>query len=105
MEGSDKDELRFDGRKTATDPASVLRAIADKRKECEKKQWVLFTNKEGKQVRVRDVVDKVSGWVDQFIRIEDAAVQYDPAHAALPWAGVRLLLQVPMNLLLNMSTI
>lgn len=66
---------------------------------------MLFTNKEGKEVRVRDVVDKVSGWVDQFIRIGNAAVQYDPAHAALPWAEVRLLLQVPINLLLSMSTI
>jgi hypothetical protein len=29
-----------------------------------------------------------------FKQVGDVAVQYDPAHAALPWAGIRFLLQV-----------
>jgi hypothetical protein len=33
-------------------------------------------------------------WVDKFKTIGDNAIQYDPAHAALPWAGVRFILQV-----------
>jgi hypothetical protein len=37
---------------------------------------------------------KVAKWADRFKEIGDIAVQYDPAHAALPWAGVRFLLQV-----------
>jgi hypothetical protein len=39
-------------------------------------------------------MDKIITWIDKFIRIGDCAVQYDPIHAALPWAGVRALLQV-----------
>lgn len=33
-------------------------------------------------------------WIDHFKEVVDVAVQYDPVHAALPWAGVRFLLQV-----------
>jgi len=33
-------------------------------------------------------------WVKKFRDVGDVVVQYDPTHAALPWAGVRLLLQV-----------
>jgi hypothetical protein len=36
-------------------------------------------------------------WVSKFKAVGDMAVQYDPAHAALPWAGVRVLLQVVVN--------
>jgi hypothetical protein len=36
-------------------------------------------------------------WVIKFREVGDMAAQYDPAHAALPWAGVRVLLQVAIN--------
>lgn len=32
--------------------------------------------------------------VNKFKEIGDVAVQYDPSHAALPWVGVRMVLQV-----------
>ena len=41
-----------------------------------------------------DLFGKVIRWIDLFKQVGDAAVQYDPVHAALPWAGVRFLLQV-----------
>ena len=31
------------------------------------------------------------------------AVQYDPVHASLPWAGVRLLLEVRRHFILSLS--
>jgi hypothetical protein len=41
-----------------------------------------------------DLFGKVIKWIDLFKQVRDTAVQYDPVHAALPWAGVRFLLQV-----------
>ena len=43
---------------------------------------------------LRDVADKVLVWIDKFKQIGDIVIQYDPVHAALPWAGVRFLLDV-----------
>jgi hypothetical protein len=42
---------------------------------------------------VRDLADKILSWVEKFKEIGDIAVQYDPGHAALPWAAIRLVLQ------------
>lgn len=49
---------------------------------------------EGETVILRDLFSKIVTWIDHFKRIGDIIVQYDPGHAALPWAGVRFLLQV-----------
>lgn len=48
---------------------------------------------------VRDVLGKMVKWIDHFKKISDIAIQYDPVHAALPWAGVRFLLQVSQYVL------
>lgn len=50
--------------------------------------------KPGKTFVVRDAFEKVAGWIKKFIEVGDVAVQYDPVHAALPWAAVRFILQV-----------
>lgn len=70
-----------------------LRIATEKKKEeCDNKRWVYkSTNKE---VALRDIVDNLIKWVDKFKAIGDLAVQYDPVHAALPWAGFRFLLMV-----------
>lgn len=52
-----------------------------------------------KQWGFRPVADKLVGWVEKFISIGDVAVSFDPTHAALPWAGVRFLLQVSLDCL------
>ncbi|KAK6532746.1 hypothetical protein TWF281_006923 [Arthrobotrys megalospora] len=43
---------------------------------------------------LRDIAEKTVSWLQKFKEVGDIAVQYDPAHASLPWAGVRFLLQV-----------
>jgi hypothetical protein len=43
---------------------------------------------------VRDLLEKVATWVNKFVQVGDTIVQYDPGHAALPWAALRLVLQV-----------
>jgi hypothetical protein len=57
------------------------------------KRW-RYIRKTGETVILRDLFDKVIKWIDLFKQVGDVAVQYDPAHAALPWAGVRFVLQV-----------
>lgn len=53
-----------------------------------------FRRRGGETVVLRDLFSKIVTWIDRFREVGDIAVQYDPAHAALPWAGVRFLLQV-----------
>ena len=73
---------------------SELLAVAEQAKqECIKKKW-RYTRKSGETVIVSDLFGKVIRWIDLFKQVGDAAAQYDPVHAALPWAGVRFLLQV-----------
>jgi hypothetical protein len=43
---------------------------------------------------MRDAAHKVIVWLNLFKQVSDIAAQYDPGHAALPWAGVRFLLEV-----------
>ncbi|KAK4182044.1 hypothetical protein QBC35DRAFT_396760, partial [Podospora australis] len=62
--------------------------------ECKDRAWKFQRKKSGETVIVRDVLGKVVKWIDRFKRIGDIAMQYDPGHAALPWAGVRFLLDI-----------
>lgn len=49
----------------------------------------------GESFFVRDILGKVSQWVKAFIAVGDTAMPYDPTgHAAVPWALLRLILQV-----------
>lgn len=57
---------------------------------------VLYKRK-GKPVTVRHALEKIVQWLDNFKKIGDVIVQYDPAHAALPWAAFRFILQAAVN--------
>ncbi|KAI6764484.1 hypothetical protein HG530_008273 [Fusarium avenaceum] len=63
------------------------------RQRLEDKSWS-FKRKNGETVYVRELLAKASKWINHFKDIGDIVVQYDPVHAALPWAGVRFLLTV-----------
>lgn len=67
-------------------------------KKCIEKRW-RYTRRSGETVILRDLFGKIVKWIDIFKQIGDNAVQYDPVHAALPWAAVRFLLQVNTPLL------
>lgn len=67
--------------------------VKEKKKLCLEKRWAI-KKLNGERIILRDVCEKVIVWVDKFKQVGDAAVQYDPGHAALPWAGVRFILQV-----------
>ena len=59
----------------------------------------------GEEVVLRDVGMKILRWLEKFEQIGDTIVQYDPGHAALPWAGFRFLLQVCLNKQENVDAI
>ena len=71
----------------------VLQLVEGKRTECMKRRWK-YKRSNGDIIILRDVMEKIVEWVDRFKAVGDNAVQYDPGHAALPWAVVRFLLQV-----------
>lgn len=70
----------------------LLKATAEAKSRLDARSWSFTRN--GKKVIVRDVLTKVVKWVNHFKEVGDIIVQYDPGHAALPWAGVRFLLNV-----------
>ncbi|KAK6342402.1 hypothetical protein TWF718_007803 [Orbilia javanica] len=51
----------------------------------------------GRTVKLRGIAERVAELLQKFKEVGDVAVQYDPVHAALPWAGVRYLLQVVVS--------
>lgn len=70
----------------------IMASVAEKKKLCMEKRWIF---RRGKQVIIiRDQLEKIVVWLEKFQAIGDVAVNFDPMHAALPWAGVRFLLQV-----------
>ena len=95
---SDEDKSTIDI--TCTDKKTILKdiltATESKRQTCMNKRWK-FKRKNGDVVILRDVCEKLIKWVRMFIKVGDTAVQYDPGHAALPWASVRFLLQISVN--------
>lgn len=77
-------------------PPDMIDCLCDltkqKRAECKERRWKLEYN--GLQVILRDVAEKVTAWLNNFKEVGDVVVNYDPAHLASPWAGVRFLFQV-----------
>lgn len=78
--------------------SEILQSTNTAQQQYVAKAWRI-RRKSGATVNVRDIFAKVARWANHFKEIGDVAVQYDPVHAALPWAGVRFLLQVRVVLL------
>lgn len=70
----------------------VLDEARSARNICLQEQW-----------KFRPVADKPLGWVEKFIAIGNVVVSYDPTHAALPWAGVRFLVQASRSVYCSMG--
>ncbi|KAL8707961.1 MAG: hypothetical protein Q9220_007104 [cf. Caloplaca sp. 1 TL-2023] len=63
----------------------TTKVIEEKQQQCADKQWKIKRN--GKSIPIRDVFGRMVSWINKFREVGDIAVQYDPAHAALPWAA------------------
>ena len=74
----------------------LLAVTTEIRGICEKEKLVdtIDDGKRSKRIIVRDLADKLISWVSKFVAVGDTLIQYDPGHAAIPWAIIRFLLQV-----------
>jgi hypothetical protein len=70
----------------------ALDAAKEKQRCCIEKRWT-FTFA-GRAVTLKDEADKVVRWLNRFKAVGDIAVNADPLHAGLLWAGIRFLLEV-----------
>ena len=96
---SEEDQLAISslGRSKLDSIGYLLEAAERKKQECDDRKWII--NVLGKRIVLRDLATKIISWINRFKEVGDVAVNFDPVHAALPWAGVRLLLEVRIILL------
>jgi hypothetical protein len=71
-------------------------AACDRRQECDDKTWQWSIR--GRTVVLRDEADKVLAWLDRFKSVGDVIANVDPVHVGLPWAGIRMMLEVFMSM-------
>ncbi|TVY26062.1 Vegetative incompatibility protein HET-E-1 [Lachnellula hyalina] len=95
LSAEDKANINFSYDKLET-LSSLHTDAKDAQKKCEDNR-LHFKRRSGEKVILRDLFGKVVKWIDLFKQVGDTAVQYDPGHAALPWALVRFLLQATVN--------
>lgn len=72
----------------------VLESLEKRKQEFIDKQWTVLGGRNRNAIVLRDIFTKVAVWINKFMTVGDIAVQYDPGHAALPWALIRFLLKV-----------
>jgi hypothetical protein len=71
----------------------ILSALEAQRDRCKRDRWKI-AGRDGKSIVIRDVCAKIATYVTKFMGVVDVVVNFDPVHAALPWAGVRFVLQL-----------
>ncbi|KAK7545345.1 ankyrin repeat-containing domain protein [Phyllosticta citricarpa] len=74
----------------------IVAKVEKQQDRCLRRRWIAKDFK-GRDIVIRDVCAKLISSVKSFLLVVDIAVQYDPTHAALPWAGIRFLLQLCVN--------
>ncbi|KAM0147384.1 hypothetical protein ACHAPG_010625 [Botrytis cinerea] len=70
----------------------VYKLAKEKQSTCENKRWKFSYGKH--RVVLRDVAERVTSRLGRLTQIGDIIANVDPIHVGLPWAGIRLLLQV-----------
>lgn len=90
LRDKDKEYIGFD---SPIKPQDLLNAVQEKQNEFTGKQWG-FRRDSNNTIKVPDILAKITKWIERFIEVGDVAIQYDPGHAALPWAAVRFILKV-----------
>ncbi len=70
----------------------VIRVVEEKHHLCVEKQWKFRTGSES--VPMRDPFGRIVAWINKFRDVGTIMMQYDPTHAAIPWAAIRFVLEV-----------
>jgi hypothetical protein len=74
------------------DVDDILELARKQKVACESKQWEVKLG--SRSFKIRNGLSNIIDWLQKFKQVGDIAVNFDPVHAALPWAAFRLLLQV-----------
>lgn len=95
LSGEDRERIAS----TQADKLNALRdilAVAENNKDSSiQKQWKVKRSDSHKEpIVIREVFGKIANSINKFKEVGDVLVQYDPAHASIPWAAVRFVLQV-----------
>lgn len=81
------------GNEAMGDTPHMLQALIQKQQRlADEKAWKFEFG--GRMIILRDVFEKISGWISTFKTLGGFVSQIDPIHAALPWAAVNMILQV-----------
>lgn len=73
----------------------IQQATEDKKRVCEEKSWKIYTKKTGQKVTIRHLLEKLSVWVTESIKIVDTFISFDVSgHAAIPWAIIKFVITV-----------
>ena len=70
----------------------TLTAAKEKQRYYIEKKWTFTFG--GRFITLKDEAEKIVRWLDRFKAVGDIASNVDPVHVGLPWAGIRLLLEV-----------
>jgi ankyrin repeat protein len=81
---------------TSGNISDILGLVKERQSSSFEKRWK-FKKPSGEVVIVRDLLEKIVQWLQKFKDVGDVVNQYTPGYAALPWVGVRVLLQVSTN--------
>ena len=84
----DRDKIIGSGLDKLNALAQLKVVLVDKLDLCASDDWKVGG------VKLRDILAKILHWVDKFKAVGDVVVQFDPAHAAIPWACFRFILMV-----------
>lgn len=66
--------------------------VRQKQRLAEEKAWKFEFG--GRRIVLRDVVEKIVSWINVFKGLGDIASSADPIHAGIPWAVIKVVLQI-----------
>ncbi|KAH8807657.1 ankyrin repeat-containing domain protein [Xylogone sp. PMI_703] len=82
---------------------SLVSAAQLQQKRCQRKNWKFSFG--GREVNLQETAGDIVDLLEKVKDVGDIAVNVDPVHAGLPWAAVRLLLQVIISDREQMATL
>ena len=94
LNDEDRIQIDFTQEDKRTALSDLLVTVGEKRRT---QKHIRFKKRNGDTVDVRGLFKRIAEWVNRFKDVGDILIQYDPQHAAIPWAAVRFVLQVMVN--------
>ena len=80
--------------KSIGEPRDLLEVVRQESQTYKEKQLKIKRSGGKEPIVVHDALKKAAFWIEKFVKVGDTAIQYDPEHAALPWAAIRAILIV-----------